>query len=295
MRARNIKPGFYRDADLAECSITARYIAPGLWMMADREGRLIDNPKQIKMELAPCDDIDMEAILEELAAVRHILRYEVNGIKVIQVRKFLEHQNPHKNETASQLPEPPQVLAPLREDSSNGASNPADSLNPDSLNPDSLNPDSLNPDKTHVGVYTPTSSSHGNSPQEDIPKPKMTPAQELKPPQNGTCPHEKILQLYHEILPELPKVRVWPETNQKILRARWKEDPERQELSWWQSYFEYVRGSPFLLGKEKDWMANLEWLVRPRNMTKVLNGSYHRQKHGGIKAWLNATGSDSPG
>ena len=33
-RARNIKPGFYKNEDLAECSLTARFIFPGLWMLA---------------------------------------------------------------------------------------------------------------------------------------------------------------------------------------------------------------------------------------------------------------------
>jgi len=110
---------------------------------------------------------------------------------------------------------------------------------------------------------------------------------------NGNCPHEEIINLYHEVLPELPGVRTWPENNRKILRTRWKEEPERQNLAWWRSYFEYIRESQFLMGREKDWMANLEWIVRPKNMTKILNGSYHKQRHGGIQAWLNQTENNS--
>lgn len=136
MRARNIKPGFYRDAELADCSIHARYIVPGLWMMADREGRLKDSPKQIKMELCPCDDIDVDAALNELVAAHHIIRYEAGGVKVIQVCNFIEHQNPHKNESASTLPSKDGELDTLREHSSNYQSTPADILNPDSLNPE---------------------------------------------------------------------------------------------------------------------------------------------------------------
>lgn len=106
MRSRNIKPGFYRDAWLTDCSVEARYITPGLWMMADREGRLKDSPRQIKMELFPCDTWDCEALLKELEQVGHIVRYEVDGTKVIQIRKFLEHQNPHRKEAVSALPGP---------------------------------------------------------------------------------------------------------------------------------------------------------------------------------------------
>jgi hypothetical protein len=110
-----------------------------------------------------------------------------------------------------------------------------------------------------------------------------------KAPSNGKCPHQEIINLYHEILPMMPRVQIWPEANMKILRTRWKEEPDRKNLSWWRSYFEYIRESQYLTGKVKDWVADLEWLIRPKNMTKVLNGTYHKQKYGGIRAWLNET------
>ena len=39
-RARNIKPGFFRNADLAELTFEARLLFIGLWTLADSEGRL---------------------------------------------------------------------------------------------------------------------------------------------------------------------------------------------------------------------------------------------------------------
>jgi len=111
---------------------------------------------------------------------------------------------------------------------------------------------------------------------------------------NGACPQKEIIELYHTILPELPQVRTWPESNQKILRTRWKEEPERQTITWWESYFKYIHESAFLTGRETDFTADLEWVVRPKNMTKILNGRYHKQKHGGIMAWLTEMQSNSP-
>lgn len=149
MRARNIKPGFYRDAKLAKCSVEARYIVPGLWMMADRDGKLKDDPEQIKMELFPCDKWDCEKLLKELEKANHIIRYEVDGVKIIIIRKFLDHQTPHKNEIPSVLPGYSGKIENRSEHSRNGASTPESSilarahvLNPDILNPDSLIPDS---------------------------------------------------------------------------------------------------------------------------------------------------------
>lgn len=106
MRARNVKPGFYKNAELAECSVWARLLAPGLWMMADREGRFIDRPKQIKGEIFPYDNVDVDALLEELVLHQHIIRYESGGKRFIQILTFKEHQRIHSNELPSIIPEP---------------------------------------------------------------------------------------------------------------------------------------------------------------------------------------------
>jgi hypothetical protein len=106
MRSRNIKPGFYANEDLAECSLWARYIFPGLWMMADREGRLEYRPKKIKGELLRFDNEDVAPLLDELQARGFILIYEASGTKYIQVIKFLDHQHPHFKEAESVIPPP---------------------------------------------------------------------------------------------------------------------------------------------------------------------------------------------
>jgi len=91
------------------------------------------------------------------------------------------------------------------------------------------------------------------------------------------CPHDKIIQLYHHYLPTCPKVRVWNEPNRKALKARWREDKERQSLQWWKEFFEYVAQSDFLTGKAKEWTCTLGWLVKPTNFGKVLNGQYENR------------------
>lgn len=146
-RARNIKPGFYKNEDLAECSVWARLIFPGIWMLADREGRLEDRPKRIKGELLPFDSIEVDPLLSELERFGFILRYAVDGIRYIQITKFSEHQAPHVREAASTIP------APSSQEESTAKAVPSTNLgraqasprSPDSLNPSSLNPSSLNP------------------------------------------------------------------------------------------------------------------------------------------------------
>ena len=89
-------------------------------------------------------------------------------------------------------------------------------------------------------------------------------------------PHEKVVSLYHEILPELARVMKWTKQRHSLLRARWKEEPKRQTLDWWRGYFDHVRKSKFLMGENGHFQANLEWLIRPNNLLKVIEGNYHR-------------------
>lgn len=146
-RARNIKPGFYKNAELLECSMAARLLAPGLWMMADREGRLEDRPKQIKIEIFPCDNVDVNQLLDELAFNQHIKRYEINGKRFIQICKFKAHQRPHSNETESLIPDEnggysgtkKKILSTMVESASTKTES-ASSLTTDTLTTDSLNP-----------------------------------------------------------------------------------------------------------------------------------------------------------
>jgi hypothetical protein len=107
----------------------------------------------------------------------------------------------------------------------------------------------------------------GNAPGERI-KPAAPP-----------CPHQQIIDMFHEVLPELPAVRVWNEKRRKHLQARWKEDPERQTLEWWRGFFEYIRTCPWLMGqipgKEgRPFSCSLPWIVSPEPFAKILEGNY---------------------
>ncbi len=104
-RARNIKPGFFKNEVLVELPIFVRLLFTGLWTLADREGRIEDRPKRIKLELFPYDDENVDAALNTLAESGFITRYEASGVKVIQITNFLKHQTPHGTEKDSELPD----------------------------------------------------------------------------------------------------------------------------------------------------------------------------------------------
>ncbi|WP_425318297.1 hypothetical protein [Pseudomonas nitroreducens] len=104
-RARNIKPSFFKNEDLADLPPFDRLLFVGLWCLADREGRLEDRPRRIKIELFPGDGYDVEVGLANLQGKGFIDRYEVAGFTVISLPNFARHQSPHSTEKDSELPD----------------------------------------------------------------------------------------------------------------------------------------------------------------------------------------------
>jgi len=117
--------------------------------MADREGRLEDRPRKIKGLVLPFDALDAEPLLQELVKAEMIVRYEVDGVRVIGILNFKKHQRPHVKESASILPPYKETTC---EKPGKGRCSPGKStsepgtfaLNPESLilNPEGLNPES---------------------------------------------------------------------------------------------------------------------------------------------------------
>jgi hypothetical protein len=96
--------------DLCELGPFAYILFTGLWMLADREGRLEDRPKRIKAEAMPLWESvcwkDVDSLLSGLAERGFIQRYSIGEIPYIQITKWRKHQNPHARESASTIPPP---------------------------------------------------------------------------------------------------------------------------------------------------------------------------------------------
>jgi hypothetical protein len=277
-RARNIKPGFFKNENLAECSPWARLCFAGLWTLADREGRLEDRPKRIKGELFSFDTIDVDPLLAELEQWGFIRRYTVNGNKFIEICSFSKHQNPHHKEVASVIPAP----------ESPGLSPHAKDEKPEAL-PSCMDDESetsprfsthecvkqgvktvLIPDSLLLIPDSDLSDLVGKAPTEGVVVPIR--------PDIPACPHQEILALYHEILPTLTQMRRWDGTRAKNLTTRWREDAKRRSLDYWRGFFEYVSQSDFLMGRSTRWRADLEWLTKAANFTKVIEGKYENSE-----------------
>ena len=103
-RARNIKPGFFKNEELAECSAYARLLFIGLWTLADREGRLEYRPKRIKAEIFPYENVEIGLLLMELQESMVLTPYRHGASTYIDIHNFKKHQHPHCKEAGSEIP-----------------------------------------------------------------------------------------------------------------------------------------------------------------------------------------------
>lgn len=288
-RARNIKPGFFKNADLVETSFETRLLFVGLWTLADREGRLQDRPKQIKMELFPADNVDVDACLNELTQFDFIRRYVADGKKVIQIVSFSKHQIPHGKEADSQLPDEHGVYT-VHERNKSGLvtgnfstyTSQAQCKHSASTVPEQcehpLNPESpiLNPEIKNLL----SESGDSNSLPAETKTDNVVKIDSAKP----QIPYQQIIDAYHEALPELPAVRLQTEARRKAIKSRWMQmlNSDRGDgtlrytdaesgIRWWAQYFNHVRHNSHWLGdNDRGWTADFDWLLNLNNFTKVL-------------------------
>lgn len=87
-RIRTIKPEFWTNERVMECSMNARLMFVGMWNFADDLGRLSLSAKTIKAQIFPSDEISSETILgmvAELSKNGLVLKYEVEGREYLQI------------------------------------------------------------------------------------------------------------------------------------------------------------------------------------------------------------------
>lgn len=103
------------------------------------------------------------------------------------------------------------------------------------------------------------------------------------------CPVDQVVALYHELLPELPQVRVFSVKRRQALHGRWrwilqsrKPGGERratnaaEALDWLRRFFERARENDFVMGRagrgrgHEGWRADLDYLLSDRGLQQVL-------------------------
>jgi hypothetical protein len=92
-RIRTIKPDFWTDGNMVKLSPFARLLYIGMWnfTMCDH-GHLADDAMKLKLQVLPMDNVDIEALLDEIMASGRVLRMEADGRSYLLVKRFEDHQ-----------------------------------------------------------------------------------------------------------------------------------------------------------------------------------------------------------
>jgi hypothetical protein len=107
-RIRTIKPDFFRHVALYEAEI--KYKLPlrisfaGLWTACDREGRFKWNPRTLKLDVLPYDEVDFSRVLDALLACGFIVKYLKNDQEFGCIPTWHLHQVINNREKESILP-----------------------------------------------------------------------------------------------------------------------------------------------------------------------------------------------
>lgn len=98
-------------------------------------------------------------------------------------------------------------------------------------------------------------------------------------------PYQDLIDLFHEVLPMLPKVKVLTEKRKNIIKKlwlfAWKEkqfENNEQALNFFRRYFESVSRSQFLTGENaRGWKADIEFVFSEKCfLDKYENGGKYR-------------------
>jgi uncharacterized protein YdaU (DUF1376 family) len=104
-----------------------------------------------------------------------------------------------------------------------------------------------------------------------------------------SCDRQAVVDLYHEVLPELPRVRVMNDSRGRLITSRWRwvltskkpdgtrraESPE-EAMAWLRQFFEFARQNDFIMGrgyrdpKHSNWQADIEYLLSDRGLKQVV-------------------------
>jgi len=95
---------------------------------------------------------------------------------------------------------------------------------------------------------------------------------------SDSVPLQKIVELFNESFPELPKVKQLTDKRKTAIRRRWLENTDMQDLERWSKFFAYVRLSDFLMGRTVNpWNGFcFDWLFTSSNFVKIREGNYHK-------------------
>jgi len=125
------------------------------------------------------------------------------------------------------------------------------------------------------------------------PEPDQEPDQEMEMDKGARAPDPVAMAFdeWNALAKEtgLPAVQNRDDTRRRRLKARLK---DCGGIEGWRQALRKIRGSPYLLGKVKDWRADFDFVVRPDKFSKIMEGGFDDHKKTGGWADLARAADD---
>ena len=88
---------------------------------------------------------------------------------------------------------------------------------------------------------------------------------------------EKVKDLWNNMFKNssIPNISNIRNTRLRAMKARIK---EHSDIGFWEEYLCKIKSSDFLSGASSEWRVNIDWVLSPSNMDKILDGNYDDQK-----------------
>lgn len=100
--------------------------------------------------------------------------------------------------------------------------------------------------------------------------------QQVRPAQIH-IPYDQILISFASRLPSFPQPRKLDPDRRQAVKAIWTKEEEYGSVDFFDRFFGYVAKSDFLMG-ETGWKScNFDWIFKPKNFRKIIEGTYHKE------------------
>ena len=239
MPNRIIKESICSSEDIAKLEPMEEIFFYRLIVNCDDFGRCDARPQMLKAKLFPINESigteECMIYLERIVEVGLVTLYESEGRPYLFLTKWEDHQQMRARR--SKYPDPtPESIKKISHD----------------INGNHLISDDITCTRESNPIQS-ESNLNPNPIQEDI-------------------PYQKMIDLFHERCPSLPKIKSLTEKRKKMMKVRWSD--LKGDVIEYQSFLDKVECSDFLTNRTGKWCANFDWIMTQHNFIKIVEGTY---------------------
>ena len=250
-RNRVIKPKFWDDAKIGRLTRDARLLYIGLWNFSDDIGVVIGNSIWLKSKIFPYDQIQIQQFekwMNELVINGFICLLSYKGERFIYLPNFTQHQVINKP-NYEDLNIPKSLIDNAK---------------------DEITEQSRNTTVSFTEQYVTKIEREEEYPPYNSPQGEEVPSES---DESDKINYNALMDTFNKMFEgKLPKITAMTDKRKKAVKARSSEHGKKAIMD----VLDNVCQSSFLLGhNNQNWSCDFDWIFRPTNFIKILEGNYN--------------------